>query len=258
MSTSTSKGTTTTDLVVYADFTCPECYLAVRRADVLAAAGVPVDVRAVEHLPELPAASRRLTDADRNELTERFDALGSLLLSGETLPWSMPPVRPRSQAAVSAYAETYASPVAVEVRRLLFELYWREGADIGNPTVLRTPLAGAVLRSGITADPLWQSGYAVAMTGGPVTTAAYRRIRSWRDEWRDLGGPPLPIVLSDGATLHGIDAVRRLGKQITYAGVDLAPEVDDPRRYPSVDNRPPRGWVSEIGNRWRTSYRLGD
>ena len=46
---------------------------------------------------------------------------------------------------------------------------------------------------------------------GPVTTAAYRRIRAWRTEWQELGSPALPVLLVEGATLHGADALRRLG-----------------------------------------------
>lgn len=244
-------------LVVYVDVTCPDCYLASRRADVLAAAGVAVDVRAIEQEPQRPLTGLRPTDEQRAALAARFGALDGLLLPGETLPWSPPPVLARSQAAVSAFAEVHGSPVADEVRRLLFELYWQQGANIGIPAVLRAPLAGPVLRSGLTADPLWQSGSVVAMTGGPLTTAAYRRIRAWRHEWSGLGGPALPLLLTDGATVHGLDALRRLGKEITYAGADLAPHRDDPRRYPEVDIHPSRSWVSQIGNRWRNVYRAG-
>ena len=36
-------------LIVYGDFSCPDCYLASRRADALSAAGVTVDWRAVDN-----------------------------------------------------------------------------------------------------------------------------------------------------------------------------------------------------------------
>ena len=242
-------------VIVYGDFTCPGCYLASRRADALTAAGVPIDFRVVEHRPDVSVTGMRLSDGDRRVLTERFEALQSLLLPDERLPWSMPPITAKSQASVSAYAEAYGSPVADEVRRLLFDLYWREGADIGNPNVLRTPLAGPMLRSGSDSDPAWQVGYAVSMTGGPITVDAYQRIRSWRTEWQDLESPSLPLLLVDGATVHGIEALRRLGKEIAYVGADPVPILDDPLRYPPVDVRPSRSWVSQIGNRWRDVYR---
>lgn len=242
-------------MVLYVDVSAPECYLAVRRAAVLAAAGVPVDVRAVEQEPRLPVPGRRLAEADRDALSARFGALEALLLPGEELPWSMPPLTPRTQAAVSAVAQTYGTPAAGDVRRVLFDLYWREGADVGSPEVLRTPLAGPVLRAGSACDPLLQCGYVVTMDRAPISTAAWRRVRDWRGEWQDLGAPALPVLLAGGATLHGVDALRRLGKEITYAAADVTAPADEPRRYPPAGVRPPAGWVSEIGGPWRHTYR---
>jgi hypothetical protein len=243
-------------LIVYADFSCPECYLAGRRGDALSAAGVPIDWRAVERRPHLPVAGRRLSPAEQDGLTQRFAALQDVLLPGETLAWRMPAITPKTEAAVSAYAESYGAGVADDVRRLLFELYWLQGCDVGSPTAVRTPLAGPILRGDSHADPLRQSGYAVSVDRGPITTEAYQRIGSWRSEWQEIGCPELPVVLSGGATLHGLDAVRRLGKEITYVGATPEPELQDPRRYPEVSGRPNASWVSEIGGRWRNAYRL--
>jgi len=243
-------------LIVYGDFSCPDCYLTSRRADALAAAGVPIDWRAVEHAPQLPVTGTRLSAADQQAVTERFAALDKLLLPDETLPWTVPASVPKTEAAVSAYAEAYGAGVADDVRRLLFKLYWLHGADIGSPNVLRTPLAGPTLRSRSLADPLRQSGYAVSVDRGPITTGAYRRIRSWRTEWRELGSPALPIVLTGGATLSGVDALRRLGKEIGYVDAQVDPELDDPRRCPAISVRPSASWGSQIGGRWRNAYQL--
>lgn len=244
-------------LILYADFSCPDCYLAAHRADSLCAAGVHVDFRAVEHRPELSVRGHRPTAAEQDALSSRFTDLSALLLRDEDLAWAMPPVIPKTEAAVSAYSEVYGSPVEAEVRRLLFDLCWREGADIGDPNVLRNPLAGPVLRSGSDADPLREAGYAVSVNRSPITTAACGRIRAWREEWQRLGSPTLPMLLVDGATLHGSDAVRRLGKEIIYAGADVNPDLPDPRRYPHVEVRPSLSWVSQIGGRWRNVYRPG-
>lgn len=245
-------------LIVYADFSCPDCYLASRRADALAVAGVPIDWRTVEHSPHLPVGGARLSAADHEAVAGRLAALEDLLLPGERLPWTAPASVPRTEAAVSAYAEAYGSGVADDVRRLLFELYWLRGADIGSPTVLRTPLAGPILRSHSRAEPLRGSGYAVTVDRGPITTEAYRRIRSWRAEWQELGSPALPVLLAGGATLIGDDAVRRLGKEIGYVDAQVDPALADPRRYPAVGDRPSASWVSEVGGRWRNAYRLVD
>jgi 2-hydroxychromene-2-carboxylate isomerase len=244
------------NLVVYADFSSPECYLASRRVDALGAAGVVVEWRAVEGAPLLPVSGRRLAADEQSAVADRFRALNRLLLPGETLPWSMPTIVPKTQAAVSAYAEADAGGVGDDVRRLLLDMYWLRGRDIGSPTVLRTPLTGPMLRARSEAAPLRESGYAVNVDRGPITTAACLRIRDWRGEWQMLGSLRMPVLLIGGATLGGVDAVRRLGKEITYAGAAAAPEPDDPRRYPQVSVRPSAAWVSQIGGRWRNVYRL--
>jgi predicted DsbA family dithiol-disulfide isomerase len=243
------------DLIVYADFSCPSCYLASRRADALVAAGVPIDWRTVEHALHVPVVGRRLNGLDQQEITDRFAALDALLLPGEQLPWSMPPIVPSSEAAVAAYAAVYGTSAAHDVRRLLFELYWTQGVDVGNPNALRTPLAGPALRSQVPIDAVRLSGYAVSVDRGPVTTAAYRRIRAWQAEWRELGVPQLPAVLAGGATLSGVDALRRLGKELAYVEADLDPVGAQARRYPEIGDRPSASWVSQIGGRWRTAYR---
>lgn len=244
-------------MVVYADFTGPDCYLAARRAEMLAKKNVPVDFRVVEHRPDLPVGGLRLRPGDQDALTARFAVLQDLLLPGEQLPWSMPSRTPKSEAAVSAYAEAYGGLADRDVRRLLFDLYWREDADIGSPNVVRAPLAGPMLRSGSAVDPERQTGYAVSVDRGPISTAAYRRIRAWRAEWHELSSPALPALLVGGATLEGIEALRRLGKEISYVGAEVDPELPDPRRYPHIDVRPSPAWVSQIGGRWRNDYRPG-
>jgi hypothetical protein len=213
-----------------------------------------VDWRAVEQQPRLAVGGRRLSSAERDRLTKRFGALRDVLLSEETLPWAMPTITPKTQAAVSAYAESYGAGVGDDVRRLLFRLYWSDGADIGSPAVLRVPLIGPMLRGDSDADPLRESGYAVSVDRGPITTEAYRRIRSWRTEWQELGSPGLPVVLAGGSTLTGLDAVRRLGKEVIYVEATTEPELEDPRRYPQGSGRPPAAWVSGIGGRWRHAY----
>ncbi|MFC6703756.1 DsbA family protein [Flexivirga alba] len=242
------------NLVIYADFSGPECYLASRRADAIAAAAA-VDWRAVEQYPRRPVSGVPVSESE--QLPARLAALEQLLLPREQLPWRLPTVVPKTQAAVSAYAEAHGTRVDAEVRRLLFDLYWRDGADIGSPTVLRTPLTGPMLRSGADADPLRQFGYAVGPHREPITTGAHRRIQAWRGQWQQLGGAELPVVLVDGATLTGLDAVRRLGKEIARLGVDVAPVLADPLRYPALDGNPPLSWVSQIGGEWLHRYRIG-
>lgn len=241
-------------LIVYGEFVGPECYLASRRVDALAAAGVDVDWRAVEPRPGLGMSAERLTDADRAALADRLAELDDLLVPGERLPRRAPAFRPHAGAAVSAYAEAYGAGVDADVRRLLFELYWRRGVDIGSPAALREPLTGPILRGSAAAYPLRESGYAVSVAGGPVTTDAYARIRSWRSQWMELGEPELPVLFAGAARLSGTDALRRLGKEIGYAGADPDPDLADPMRYPSLTVRPGMSWLSQIGGPWSYAY----
>lgn len=242
-------------ITVYADFITPECYLASRRVDVLRAGGFAVDWRAVEVDRTVPVTGRRLDPAEQDALAERFAALEALLAPDERLPHLIPAVRPKTEAAVTAVAEAYGTPAADDVRRVLMELYWCEGADIGSPGALRTPLAGPILRTRAKSDPLRYSGFAVSVDRGPMTTAAWHRIRDWQATWRAFGASPLPVVLIGGATLVGADAIERLGKEALAAHAAHRP-TDDPRRYPAERVRPEPHWLSWVGGRWRNGYRL--
>ena len=244
-------------LTVYADFSCPDCYLAAHRVDVLRAAGIAVDWRAVELSPHLPVGGRRLSPAEQDALAQRFAELDEMLLPGEVLPRAIPALLPKTEAAVSAYAEAYGIGVADDVRRLLTALYWEQGADIGSPAVLRAPLEGPILRGNSAVEALHTSGYAVSVDRGPITFEAWRRTVTWHREWAELGSPALPVVLTGGATLSGRDALQRLGKEIDYAVAPIAPEWDDPRRFPSAGTATPSArWVSWYGGRWRHGFRL--
>ena len=243
-------------LTVYADFSCPDCYLAAHRVDVLRAAGIAVDWRAVELAPHLPVGGRKLSAADQDALAGRFAELDELLLPGELLPRTIPAMLPKTEAAVSAYAEAYGIGVADDVRRLLTSLYWEQGADIGSPAVLRGPLEGPMLRGDSAVEALRYSGYAVSVDRGPITFEAWRRTVTWHREWDALGNPALPVVLTGGATLTGWDALQRLGKEIDYAVAPIAPDWADPRRFPSAGTATPTArWVSWYGGRWRHGFR---
>lgn len=242
-------------MIVYADFSCPECYLASRRADLLAAAGVEIDWRATQHTPELPVRGRRLGEADTSALSARFTRLARLLLPGEELPWTAPALQPRTEAAVTALAEASGGGVGDDVRRVLFDLYWRDGVDIGDPNALRAPLAGAIRRGHSATSALCESGYVVAPDRGPVSMTGWRRLRAWRTGYAELGCPPLPVLLVDGATLTGDDALRRLGKEVVYAGAATAEPSDNPGRYPELGVYPGPHWVSQIGGPWQTAHR---
>ncbi|MFN2321144.1 MAG: hypothetical protein ABR500_15900 [Dermatophilaceae bacterium] len=71
---------------------------------------------------------------------------------------------------MSAYAEAVVAGVADHVRALLFRSHWVHNEDIGNPDVLRGLLALPILHGRSLAAVHSESGYAVSISGGPLTT----------------------------------------------------------------------------------------
>lgn len=203
----------TADLSICGAFSCPYCYLASRRTDRLAGTPITIGWQMVAPRLRLPAAGRP-GGAGREVLQAELDAARELLLPGEQLPSRPPVVLPTTAPAVAGYAEAVGAGVADAVRGLLFDAYWLHGADIANPEVLRRLLAAPIRRGHSTAWPLRDSGYAVTLAGGPVTTQAYYRIRDWQDNWRQLGAGTLPVLTEAGSTLTGAQALSRLGDAV--------------------------------------------
>lgn len=235
-------------LVVYGDFNCPWSYLASRRVGVLAAAGVPVEWRAVEH-DRRPPGARTRPDAAIAALQEEMGRVLAALLPDERLPYDLAGFVPPTEAAVTAYAESVVARRPARVRRLLFESFWMHGIDIGDPAVLRTLLVDELRGSASPSVPVRDWGYGVDVNGGPFTTRAWRVVRRWSAEWRETGKPVVPVVML-AEPLHGVDAVEWLGRQVRRRGLD--PEPPAHRPVPRGDRRelPSLGWVSANGGRW--------
>jgi hypothetical protein len=241
---------TSAPVVLYGDFNCPWSYLAARRARVLQEAGVEVDFRAVEHDPWRPGQGGSRFD----DLRQEMDRVTAELLPGEELPYSLAGFVARTQAAVSGYAEAHAAGVGPRVRGLLFEAFWLHGLDIGDPKVVRTLLVDAIRGGSSPSGPLREWGYAVDVTGGPVSTAAWRLIGAWDREWREDGNQVVPIVRGPAAPVIGVDAVRWLGEQVRDLGPDRAGQAPPQESHAPADVAP-LSWVSQHGNRWLRAYR---
>jgi hypothetical protein len=250
-------------LVVHGDFSCAMCYLASQRVDVLTRAGVAVEWRAVEHRPELPVTGLR-PDVDAQSAAARaLAAAQRLVLPGEKLPSAVPALVPKTQAAVSAYAEGCGAEVGDEIRRLLFTAYWVDGIDIGNPAVLLTLLGGTFMRGKATSEPIREWGFAVTVTGGPITTRAWRLIRDWNQEWQVLGRPELPSLWDGTRVQSGEQALMQLADEVNQApmpeaapdGADVRAKVESEWRPPTTVH-PPATWVSQVGDPWRRMLRM--
>ncbi|HEX6339011.1 MAG TPA: hypothetical protein VFZ85_18805 [Jiangellaceae bacterium] len=240
--------------VLYADFGFPCCCLAGRGVDALTAAGFEVDWRAVEREPRLTVSARPWGPDERAAVDAEF-AIAAPLLADGALSSALPGVVPNTRAAVSGYAAAYEAGVAADVRRVLLEGYWVEHADIGDPEVLRTRLAGPLLRGNGSCEPMRRFGYAVSMNREPITTSAWRRVRSWRAEWLQLGTGTLPTLIDDGETVSGASAVlRRLVDHVVRLGAKVNPDHPDPARYPQIQERPSKHWISQVGGRWAHAW----
>lgn len=237
-------------IIVHADFDCPWSYLASRRAAVLAGAGVEIDWRAVEREPR--AARRSLRDPDRFEiLRQEMDRVVASLLPGELLPYDLAGFVPRTRSTVAAYAESYAAGAADAVRRVVFESFWMHGVDIGDAKVLRTLLVDHLRSSASPTEVVRAWGYPVDVTGGPISTTAWRLVGRWATEWRDTDREVTPVVKVPGSPpVHGVEAVSWLGAQITERGLAPQPPPPPGRGQPDARELPDLGWITEQGGRW--------
>jgi hypothetical protein len=253
-----APGRATGRLTVYGDLTCPWSYLASRRASLLEAAGVDLDWRMVEH--DLPAPGRTSHDAERLLATRRdLELVSASLLPGERLPHALAGFVPFTGPAVAGYAEAYAAGVGTRVRRLLFDAFWMHGVDLGQARVVRTLLVDAV-RSGASPSELVRDwGYAVDVTGAPVSTTAWRLIRAWRRQWTHSGEIVPVVVVEGGPRLHGVEAVEWLGAEAGRRGLDPDGSMHyrraATRRRPRPSDPVDRYWAAEHGNRWMQERR---
>jgi hypothetical protein len=247
-----ARGEAPARLVLYGDFNCPWSYLASRRAALLERAGVQVDWRAVEHDPWRPLP---FTDSSVRfeRLRAELDQVERLLLAGEPFPHALSGFLPYSRAAVSGYAEAYGAGVAARVRTLLFEAFWVHGADLGDARLVRTLLVDAIRSGSSPSDLLHDWGYAVDVTGGPVTTTAWRLVKQWAGEWQGAAHRVVPLLrLDDGTEVPGVAAVRWLGDELVRRGVDVERPIKPPARRRT--DPPSLSWVSQHGNRWMRQF----
>lgn len=234
-------------ITVYGRFDCPWSYLAFRRAAVLARTGVEIEWCAVEPLRPSEGGGPEEFDG----LPDEMDRVTRTLLTGELLPYDLAGFRPRTGAAVAAYAESCAAGVADSACQVIFEAFWMHGLDIGDPRTLRTLLADQLRGSGSPSEAVRTWGHPVDVTGGPISTAAWRLVDRWATEWRHHGKGVTPVVEVPGSpAVHGVEAAGWLGDQLTTRG--LVPEVIAPpvAGLQGTGELPSLGWITAHGGRW--------
>lgn len=219
-------------VIVYGDFTDPLSRIASLRSDALRTAGADVEWRAVAGRSSTQVVARPLDDDDRRTLLDAEQWWRESALPGEPTARSSPHVLPWPVPPVSAYAEAVVAGVADHVRALLFRSYWVNNEDIGNPDVLRGLLAVPILHGRSPAEVHSESGYAVAIGGGPLTSDGWRLARQWRQGWRELGRPELPVVVDGEESLSGRTALTHLGSLISAVGAALPQTLPAMNPYP--------------------------
>lgn len=224
-------------VIIYGDFNCPYSYLASQRADLLSRAGVAVDWRAVEHDRGLPVTGSR-SDSDQATWDRELAEVASLALPGEHVPDRPPVLISNTQAAVAACAEAASDGVAGELRCSLFRAIWVQGLHLSSAYEVRRLVTGVMwpqeditdrltspdfpsllLRDPDLARIVRRSGGTIAPDGGPLTTAGWRRIRRWRQDWLALPSQVIPAVIGpDQIVRPGIEGLRYLADLASSAG----------------------------------------
>ncbi|KAB7744198.1 hypothetical protein GA707_12195 [Nostocoides sp. F2B08] len=189
--------------------------IASTRVDALRVAGVEVEWRAVIRHPTLRTVSEPLGEVRLSQIAEVEKAWRTESIRGEPTPSLAPRIAPTPLPPLSGFAEAVGAGVGDHVRHLLFARYWQDNADIGNPDVLRYLLTRPILHGCSTAEVLSESGYAVAIGGGPLTSAAWRLSRHWASAYTALDRPELPVCVEEGRVRSGWAAVRHLGALVT-------------------------------------------
>jgi hypothetical protein len=253
---STLVGPTLAEAVLYADVTCPACYLASLRTDLRIGAGLEAPQwRFVEHRPGVRIAPVRPDDETQAARERELAAVLATVRPGEplpegALPQHVPPNLPSTGAAVTAYAEAFNAGVGDVVRRLLFSAYWRDGTDLGNLNVLRALLLGPVqhmiaARHDYARPKPWPverwagdatvvpwTGNVISVAGGAITAEGERLVRRWRADRQVLEAPAcLTLLTASGEVLSGAAALDPLllpESLLTAATVGASPDGDAP------------------------------
>ena len=253
-------------VIVFGDFNSLHCYLASQRADRLVREGkADVEWCAVEHQPRLPVTGAKPTPGGMGAEGDLAEA-AQLALPGEQLPAGPPSVISNTRAAVSAYAEAIADGIQDRLRLRLFESIWAQGRNMSSAYDVRRVVAALLWPT----DPIYQhlvspdlptpvlhdpdpmqivrrEGGTITPDGGPLTTAAYNRVRQWRQQWLALFGPALPepaipaVIGPDGAVHAGPDGLRCLAGILGLGALSwhAAPGWPSPGTSRSARPRPP-------------------
>ena len=175
-------------VVLYSDFNCPFCYAMHER---LHAHGVSdrIEWRGVQHAPHLPVPMARWNGDLMEELRHEVEMVGRL---APGLPIALPEGKPNTRPAIQLAARALAADASRGAALIdrLYRLFWCEGEDISDATVL----ADAVLALGLRQDQL-------AGNEGQIEG----KLQNWNDHWHRTGQAGVPLLeRTDGMLLVGL------------------------------------------------------
>jgi predicted DsbA family dithiol-disulfide isomerase len=175
-------------IVLYSDFNCPFCYALHERLHDYGALE-RVEWRGVQHAPHLPVPMARWNGRLLDELRQEVAMVNRL---APMLPIVLPPGKPNTGPAIHLAARVLANDVACgkELVRRLYWLFWREGRDIADGTVLSEALSSI----GVNQPTLLEQDSETALV-----------VKGWMKQWQGTGQAGVPLLeRQDGALLVGL------------------------------------------------------
>ena len=180
-------------IVVWSDYLCPWCYLALDREQQLEDLGFDVIVRPWELHPEIPIGGRDIREGGRT--AQVFDFVGT-----ECAEVGLPFVRPerspntRDVLAAAEHVRLTQPDVFPALHRALFAAHFAEGRDIGDATVVDD----IITRCG---------GDAAAVRAAIADGTAHAALKASMDEGREhevMGTPA--FLLPSGFVIPGVQS----------------------------------------------------
>lgn len=174
--------------ILYSDFNCPFCYAMHERLHEMNLID-RCEWRGVQHAPHLSTPMALWNGSLGAELRHEV-VLVQRLAAG--LAISLPPGKPNTRRAIEWAASLLRQDVGrgMEFVRQAYRVFWCEGQDLSDPTVL-TRLAQAI-----------EGAPDVTDLGG---SSSVELVNQWEEAWRATGQSGVPLlVASDGRQLVGL------------------------------------------------------
>jgi hypothetical protein len=170
--------------------------------------------------------------ASADQLRAAIEAHIAAVGAAEAARWRLS-TPPTARCSAASPTRPISDGVAGELRRRLFHAVWVQGLHLSSASEVRRLITGVMwpqeditdrlsspdIPSLLLRDPdlariVRRSGGTIAPDGGPLTTAGWRRIRQWRQEWLALPSQAIPAVIgADQIVRPGIEGLRYLDDQ---------------------------------------------